>query len=129
LSSRGELSKLDAIERLRHFIDQLPCDIRDVASIDLIVRVFQGHAERREHRRRSSQIPALTLDHIDHFQSKDVLLRPCTSTLAPTLLSPLKLSPSLRTHDRPPQKVGCGSRIAGVTARRCGACDVLRDFE
>jgi len=44
---------------------------------------------------------ALTLDQLDHIQSQDVLLRPRTSIVASALLLSLRISRSLRTHDRP----------------------------
>jgi hypothetical protein len=124
----ARFGQLHLIECISCTIDQQSRNIRDITGIDITLVASNRGTERCKHRRRSLQISPLPLNRIQHSSFKDVLLRPSTSTLARALLSPLRLSPSLRTHDRPPIKVGCGSRIAGVTARRCGACDVLRDF-
>jgi hypothetical protein len=59
-------SQLHTIKRVRHSVDQLASDVRNVTSVDLILQAFQRDSERRQHRRRPAQIPALTLDRIDH---------------------------------------------------------------
>jgi hypothetical protein len=43
----SRLAQLDAIKRIRHSIDQLTRDIRDVASVDLILEVLQRDTQRR----------------------------------------------------------------------------------
>lgn len=107
LFSLARPSQLHPVKRFRHSIDQLACDIRDIAGIDLFLLLSDRNTERASAADTPLQIPPFPLNHINHSSFKDVLLR-LFSAQRCNRIQPRSFTGGIHAESQADQSAYCG---------------------